>query len=236
MFIRKSFALLMALIVVLAAFSPVLAEEFKASTAYQARTKALKVFDICAFSAEYPGENSVEGYIIRWDKPIHVCVGGNPTRADRQKLDEFLLELALRVPTLPNITLTQDMSSADIKIYFVPLKQLPKYVPGYVEGNWGMFHYNYNNWRISEAYIGIATDVTDQRSRNHLLQEELVGALGLANDHLLYSDSILYQNWTTVQKLSELDWLMLNMLYSPLVTPGMDNAKVHSVLMQAWSK
>lgn len=233
---RKLFVLLVAVIVVLTAINPAAAEKFNASTAYEARTKALKVFDICAFSSEYPGANYEGDHIIRWDKPIRVYIGGKPTRADRQKIDEFLLELALRVPTLPNITITQDKSLAEIKIYFVPLKQMPNYVPGYVEGNWGMYNFSYNNWRITEATVGIATDVTNQKSRNHLLQEELVGALGLGNDHMIYSDSILYQEWTTVQTLSEVDWLMLNMLYSPLVTPGMDKSKVHSVFMQAWSK
>ncbi len=52
------------------------------------------------------------------------------------------------------------------------------------------------------------------------MMEELTGCLGLANDHNLYRDSILYQPWTTVQSLSEVDWIMLNYLYSPLVSPG----------------
>ena len=84
--------------------------------------------------------------------------------------------------------------------------------------------------------FGIATDVTDQKARNHLIQEEFIGALGLLNDHFLYSDSILYQPWTTVQQPSEVDWLMLNILYSPRLSPGMDKNKIHGVLTEAWSR
>ena len=36
-----------------------------------------------------------------------------------------------------------------------------------------------------------------------------------------YRDSILYDGWTTVQTLSDVDWRMLNMLYHPAVHPGM---------------
>lgn len=87
-----------------------------------------------------------------------------------------------------------------------------------------------------EAQIGIAADVTDQRSRDHLIQEEFFGALGLLNDHDLYSDSIVYQPWTTVQQPSEVDWLMLNMVYSPLLSPGMEKNEIHRILNNAWSK
>ena len=72
----------------------------------------------------------------------------------------------------------------------------------------------------SDAGIVIATDVTTQRDRNHLVQEELVGALGLTNDHWDDKTSILYQGWTTTQSPSPLDWQMLNFLYSPLNPSG----------------
>ena len=59
-----------------------------------------------------------------------------------------------------------------------------------------------------------------QPDRIHLIQEELVGALGLTNDHWDDKTSILYQGWTTTQSPSPLDWQMLNFLYSPLTHPG----------------
>lgn len=93
-------------------------------------------------------------------------------------------------------------------------------VPDYDSGNWGFFYYEYAAYRIHTAIIGIATDVTTQRDRNHLVQEELVGALGLTNDHWDDKTSILYQGWTTTPSPSSLDWQMLNFLYSPLTHPG----------------
>ena len=86
--------------------------------------------------------------------------------------------------------------------------------------NWGFASYRTAGNVITGAVIAIAVDKCDQRARNHLMREELVGGLGLTNDHDLYSDSIVYQPWTTVQTLSEVDWIMLNFLYSPWVSPG----------------
>ncbi len=212
------------------------AEVFSASTAYEARTKALTVFDTCAFTVEYPGANSSQGHITRWDSSIHVYIGGNPSWQDTKLIQNFIMELQLRVPSMPNITLVSRAQDSNMQIYFVPLNQMASYVPGYVSGNWGMFHFSYNSWRITEAQIGIATDVTNQRQRNHLIMEEIVGALGLTNDHYYYEDSIVYQPWTEVQQLSDVDWIMLNMLYSPLVYPGIQKQELHTIFLNAWSK
>lgn len=212
------------------------AETFSASTAYEARMKALDMFDVSVLTMEYPDAGAQQGHLIRWTKSIRIYVSGNPTQADRRFLDNFLMQLALRVPDMPNITITTRESEANMHVYYVPLSKMGDVVPGYREGNWGMFHFQYVNWQMSEAWVGIATDVTDQRARNHLIQEEIVGALGLTNDHYLYSDSIVYQPWTTVQELSEIDWIVLNMVYSPLVSPGMEAQELHRIFLNAWSK
>ena len=45
------------------------------------------------------------------------------------------MELAFRVPMLPNITRVSNQSSANIILSYVPLKQMSSYVSGYVDGN-----------------------------------------------------------------------------------------------------
>ena len=230
---KRFFAFLLVMVVLGTGLSA-RAEVFSASTAQEARTKALEAFDVCALSMEYPDAGAQQGHLIRWSDGIRVYIGGNPTRKDLDIISAMFLNLALRVPELPNITLVSREEDSNVQFWFVPLKQLGDFLPGYVEGNWGYFHLNYYNWMIREAQVGIATDVTDQKARNHLIQEEFTGALGLLNDHFLYSDSILYQPWTTVQQPSEVDWLMLNILYSPRLSPGMDKDKIHSILTEAW--
>ena len=60
--------------------------------------------------------------------------------------------------------------------------------------------------------------------------------LGLTNDHGLYSDSILYKEWTTVGQLSDVDWLMLNMLYDPDLSCGMSANQAYRILKEKITK
>lgn len=62
------------------------------------------------------------------------------------------------------------------------------------------------------------------------MMEEFVGALGAANDHYLDQSSILYQLWTTVQKLTDADWLMLRMLYSSRIPAGMAKTEALGIM------
>lgn len=209
---------LIALLLILLLPASACAEVFAPTGAAEALETALDLCRICAFTAEYGGVHR----LCRWEEPIRICLSGTPTQADREALDAFILQLCCRVPTMPNVTVVDDPGQANLFIWYGPMDGMADHVTGYVPGNWGAFTCWQKGYRIVKAEIGIATGVTTQRDRNHLLLEELVGALGLTNDHSVFSDSILYQTWTTTQALSEVDWLMLNMLYHPDVSPGWD--------------
>ena len=196
-----------------------------------ASRKALEVFRICAFQPEYGPER--EQPLTRWEGDITVWAGGSPTREDLQVLDAFLQELSRNVPGLPPIRRVRQDAAANVRFWFVPGYMLGYYIDGYVDGNWGFFHTEHPKGPTVSARIGIAADLTEQEERNHLILEELVGALGLPGDHELYTDSILYDGWTVTQSLSDVDWRMLNMLYSPAVSCGMSWEDAQAVLHQA---
>lgn len=211
---KKLTALLLCLMTIL---SSALAADFSPANARAAQASALELMKVCAFGSEYGSAHN----LARWEKPLRIFVGGNPTAADLNALDDFLIDLTVHVPMLPNVSIVKSKADANITLYYVPLKEMGKYITNYVDGNWGMFRVWWSSHQMTSAEIAIATDVTTQRARIHLMKEELVGVLGLCNDHDKYADSILYQPWTTTQELSDVDWLMLNMLYHPSVTPGM---------------
>ena len=214
---KRFLSLLLALALLLPA-AALASEQFGYTDAADARRQALEAFRVCAFSAEY--HNNGRDSIVRWEEPIRVFAAGKPGATDLRRLDEFLTQLSLRVPGLPVISRVDAQSQANVVIHYCRLSEMPSLIPSYVSGNWGYFSFQSSGGRIISSTIGIAYDVCDQQARNHLMMEELTGCLGLANDHNLYRDSILYQPWTTVQSLSEVDWIMLNYLYSPLVSPG----------------
>lgn len=194
------------------------AEKFSAVSPLDAQEKSLQLVRSCAFGSEYGKAHN----LARWEQPLRIYVGGKPTQADLKKLDQFLLELTMYVPNLPNVTRVSRESDANVVIYYVPLAKMGNYVDNYQEGNWGFVSYWFNGrLQMTRMEIAIATDVTDQKARNHLLMEEMLGGMGVGNDHYAYSDSILYQLWTTTQSLSAVDWLMLNMVYHPDVHTNM---------------
>lgn len=201
---------------------------FQPSSEADADRKALALFCRCAFHPEYGPEE--EHLLTRWDQEITVWAGGSPTSEDLRTVDSFLAELREKVAGLPEIRRVRQDSQADIRIWYVPLYMMGYYLDGYVEGNRGFFTFTHPGNRIVSARIAIATDDTSQEERNHLLLEELTGALGLPGDHLVYRDSILYDPWTVTQSLSEVDWRMLNILYSPVLSPGMSEDQAREMI------
>lgn len=182
------------------------------------RKKAFQQFEECAFSAEYGGNG--RDYTVRWEKPIAVYFEGDYSDDDLAFFFRFALELTENIPGMPEIRLTTDKEESNIRIYFTKLNKIGDYLSSYTEGNWGYFTFWHSGNSITRAEIGIAADVTSQKQRNHLIMEEFVGTLGLANDHYLDRKSILYGEWTEVQSLTSADWLMLEFLYDTRFEAG----------------
>ncbi len=182
------------------------------------RKTALEQFEACAFSAEYGGEG--RDFIVRWEQPISIYFSGDYTNDDLAFFFRFLTELTEKVEGLPEIRLTTDQSESNVQIYYTTLDQMGDYISSYTEGNWGYFTFWYTNNVITELQIAVATDVTNQYQRNHIIMEEFAGGLGLAYDHYIDEDSILYGVWTETQTLTDADWLMIQFLYDERFSVG----------------
>ena len=116
------------------------------------------------------------------------------------------------------------------EMFFLTDEELPSVMPEFIPGNRG-FVYCYSEGSVFyTARIAIETGSTSQAERSHIIREELVNGLGLLNDHLLYSDSVIYQNYNNNMP-TEMDWLMLNMVYSPLLWPGVARAQAEEILL-----
>jgi hypothetical protein len=195
------------------------AEKFSPADAAQGRSQALALLESCAFQGHLTDQG--RGMLIRWTGPIRVFAEGAPGKTDLRQLDRFLMQLAFRVPELPPVTRVETAEEANVVIHYLKLSEIKEQAPDYVEGNWGYQVYTYHsNGEIFHAEIWVARDKTGQSARCHLMLKGLVSVLGLTNMHRSYTDSVLCENWSTLESLSEVDWLMLNMLYSAHVFPG----------------
>ena len=153
----------------------VYAEEYVVTDAQTVRRDAVELLRECAFSSEYNFGSDERSWLIRWETPLKVYVGGEPCREDLEFIEQFFTQLQLRVPMFPGISYTSEQDEANVKYYFVPLDEMGDYITNYTEGNWGYVTFWWNgNGQISDIEIGIATDVTAQMDRNHLIMEEFI--------------------------------------------------------------
>ena len=226
-FLRRALPLLCALMLLGPA---ALADRiFSPGSEAEAFSQAVSLFCHCAFHPEY-GDEDTPGKLQRWESEITYWIGGTPTPEDRQTLATFLTELEAKVPDLPEIRKVSRDTDAALRFWFIPQHMMQYYLEDYVDGNWGFFRYDTVRNRITSARVAVAVDSTEQTDRNHLILEELVGALGLPGDHEVYSDSILYDLPSSVQTLSDVDWRMLNLLYSPSLAPGLTEQEALAIL------
>ena len=180
------------------------------------------------FNVEYGDGNTLD--LRRWEQPIRIRVYGSPTQEDLATLDRHIDDLNQieNMPFLQRVT-----EEENIEFYFVALNDISKYIDGYIEGNWGFFWSWWNGaQQMTKVQIAIASDVTNQLQRNHLILEELTQSLGMMQDSNQYPDSIFYADWTEVQQLSPLDWAIVRLTYDPDLEAGMTAAQTEAILGQ----
>lgn len=180
---------------------------------------ALQQMEVSAFSSEFGWDG--RDYTVRWQVPLSVYFFGDYTDRDLAFFFRFITELTEKVPGLPEIHLTTDKDASNVQICYTTLDQMSESVFNYTEGNWGYFSFWNTDSSISRLEIAVAADVTNQIQRNHIIMEEFVGGLGLANDHYIDEKSILYGEWTQTQTLTNADWLTLRILYDERFDAGL---------------
>ena len=97
----------------------------------------------------------------------------------------------------------------------------------------GAVTYWYNNNVIYDATICIRTDL-NQYLRNSVIKEELYNGLGPINDTSLREDSIIYANYSEPQHLTDIDKLIMTLLYDPTILCGMNADRCETVLRQLY--
>lgn len=167
--------------------------------------------------------------VQKWTSPIHYCITGETTVQDRHMLQNFAEELNT-IPGFPGMYEATDTESANLSIIFCPQAEFADHMGTGFEDMDGAvtFWYNGSN-EIYNATICYRTDI-DQYIRNSVLLEEIYNGLGPIQDTQMRTDSIIYANYSTPQTLTEVDWLILKLLYHPNITCGMTAAQCEQVI------
>ena len=142
------------------------------------------------------------------------------TEADHIIFEQLVTALN-KIPYFPGMSHAQDKEDTNLVIRFLEddeynhysYQHVSEYSDGYATC-W--FHSNYY-WY---GEIGIRTSIS-QNTRNAVILEEVIQSLGLLNDSYLHEDSIFYQGFNEPQWPTDLDFLLVKLLYHPEIKPGL---------------
>lgn len=175
--------------------------------------------EVCLDSEYMVSESSK--LLQRWKAPITYEIYGEATEEDRAKIASFAAGLC-EIEGFPGMY--EAHKFPNLKIYFCPYEEFASYVGDFASDELldGAVTFWYDDiGNIYDAVICCSTEI-EQNLRNSVIIEEIYNGLGPIQDTVLREDSIIYQYYTEAQELSDIDLLLLKLLYSPELECGMN--------------
>ena len=189
-------------------------------------------FNEVVLDMEYSTGDGDPSLVQKWEQPIRYRIYGDPTEEDTAVLEQLFTGLNT-INGFPGITPDDpEGPPEDLSIHFMNLDNFRLAFSDVIQGEYAdgavQFWYYSDTNVIYDGRIGYRTDI-GQDIRNSVLLEEVVNSLGF-NDTALRSDSIVYQYGSDVTALSDVDWLLLKLLYHPDIQCGMNADQCREVL------
>lgn len=191
----------------------------------------LEYFNEVVLDVEYSDGTGNVKLVQKWEMPLRYRIYGEPTDEDWAMLG-LLFEQLNRVPGFPGIHAAQEGKAENLSISFTDGATLNESFSEILRGEWAngatQFWYYTDTNQMYDARIGYRSDI-DQASRSSILIEEIINTLGIT-DTVLREDSVVYQYSDENLTLSEIDWLILKLLYNPAIECGMDSEACRAVI------
>ncbi len=168
----------------------------------------------------------------KWTTPLRYRLHGDYTSDDLAVLAAFETQLNT-IDGFPGIAHAADDESANMNIHFCTQSDMQDLLgESFVNMDGGVTFW-YDNNQIYNAVICYRTDI-DQTVRNSVILEEIYNGLGPIQDTSLRQDSIIYSEFSTPQALTEIDELLLKLLYHPQMQCGMTAAECETVIRELY--
>ena len=191
----------------------------------------LTYWDEVVLQMEYTDGTGDASVVQKWLGPIRCRVYGSPTDEDLEVLEALFSQLN-GIDGFPGIHLAAEDELENLTLSFQEPDRFTAEFSDAVNGEdaWGatQFWYYTDTNELHDGRIGIRTDIP-QSDRSSIILEEVINTLGIS-DSELRPDSIVYQYSNENLALSDVDLLLLKLLYDPAIRPGMDKEEPHSVL------
>lgn len=195
----------------------------------------LLYFEEVVLQMEYTDGTGDPTRVQKWLAPIRYSIDGDPTEEDLAVLNALFDQLN-QIEGFPGIRPAEEDEFSDLTLSFLDPDTFRDSFSDAVQGEdaYGaaQFWYYTETCELYTARIGYRTDL-DQTTRSSILLEEVINILGVS-DSLLRSDSIVYQYSNENLALSDVDWLILKLLYHPSIECGMNAAACTAVIMDLY--
>lgn len=197
--------------------------------------EVLRYFHEVVLQSEYSDDTGDPSVIQKWLQPIRYCIFGEPTDEDLVVLNNLFDQLN-QIPGFPGIRAAGEEEYPNLTISFLDAESLLEIYADVVGDSdaWGacQFWYYTDTNEIYDGRVGYLTEI-EQIYRNSILLEEIVNVLCIT-DTEERTDSIVYQYSNDNLCLSDVDWLILKLLYHPRIECGMDADQCEAVIRELY--
>lgn len=197
--------------------------------------QVIEYFEEVALDMEYTDGTGNASLVQKWTEPIYYRVFGDVTDEDLAVMDSLFTQLNT-IPGFPGIYPSAEGDIHHMALNFMDQQTFQDTFSDLILGEsaYGavqFWYYTATN-EIHTANIGYRTDV-NQQERNSVLIEEIINGLGIG-DSVLRPDSVVYQYSNDNTGLSDMDFLILQLLYDPAIECGMDANACRNVIRQIY--
>ena len=197
--------------------------------------EVLRSFNEVVLDAEYATGEGNTSLVQRWDERIYYSVEGSPTEDDLIILRTLFGQLN-EIEGFPGIVEATNDLDTNLYIYFEDREAFDMRFRDFLQGEYAngatQYWYYTDTNNIYVASIGYCTDMPAD-VRESVLLEEVINCLGLS-DSQFREDSIVYQYGDNATELSEMDWLILKLMYHPQIRCGMDVTECERVIRELY--
>lgn len=195
----------------------------------------VEYFEEIVLHMEYTTGTGNTALVQKWNTPLRYHIYGNPTDEDIAVLNELFTQLN-RIEGFPGIYAAADGEWDNLSISFLNPQGFSASFSDFLMGEdaYGatqFWYYTATN-EIHTAKIGYRTDI-DQTIRNSILLEEVINMLG-TSDTVLRPDSIVYQYSNDNMTLSDVDWVIMKLLYNPAIQCGMNFEDCRTIIQELY--
>jgi len=187
-------------------------------------------------SAEYSYGSGNQHALQKWKEPIYYTVYGEAGAEDLLLVADFAAQLN-QIEGFPGMYAAENSEQENFSINLLNGKDMMISVGHIVQGEEAhgiaLWDYYTDTNELYNVSIWVSTDI-EQRVRNSVLLEEIVNSLGMGNDTELREDSIIYQSYSEPQELSEMDWVLLKLLYDKRMICGMTETDCRDLISEIY--